>query len=213
MKIVFSDFKNRAERAVFIEKTFNRIIQESDSILDVGCSDNDLKKNVGEKVFGIDIGGTPDKKIDLEKDKLSEFDDNSYGLVVCTEVLEHVDNFYEMLDELARVSDRYILISLPNCSTVIQMVKIIATGKTGKFYGLPLEKPLDRHKWFFSWREADKFFNNYCQTHNYKIEDNFLNFSYSGSIIKSMFDIFFRIFRPKDFANDYWILIDTKNNL
>jgi hypothetical protein len=26
-----------------------------------------------------------------------------------------------------------------------------------KFYGLPLEQPEDRHKWFFSYEEAEKF--------------------------------------------------------
>jgi 2-polyprenyl-3-methyl-5-hydroxy-6-metoxy-1,4-benzoquinol methylase len=203
----FSFFRNRSERANFIKNKFDKYIQKSPKILDVGCFDNDLKKIAGNKVFGIDICGAPDKNMDLEKESLSSFSDNSYGLVVCTEVLEHIDNFYEVLDDIKRVSEKYILISLPNCANIWKILKII-TSRTEKFYGLPKEKPEDRHKWFFSWKELDEFFESYCQKNNLKIKEKFLHFNYSSSIKGKLIKFFLKIFPIKSFAQSYWILIE-----
>jgi 2-polyprenyl-3-methyl-5-hydroxy-6-metoxy-1,4-benzoquinol methylase len=40
--------------------------------------------------------------------------DNSFDLVVSTEVLEHLDNPFDALEELLRISKKYIIISTPN---------------------------------------------------------------------------------------------------
>lgn len=41
------------------------------------------------------------------------FEDNSADLVVCCEVLEHLKNPKKAMDEIARVSSKYVLISVP----------------------------------------------------------------------------------------------------
>lgn len=206
----FSFFMNRTERASFIKNKFSKYIDKSNDILDIGCSDNDFKKIVGNKVFGIDIAGIPDKRVDLEKEFLSMFSDNSYDLLVCTEVLEHIDNFYEIMDDMVRVSKRYILISLPNCPDIWKILRIILTGRAGKFYGLPKEKPEDRHKWFFSWKELDEFFENYCKKNNLAIKEKFMHFNYDTSFGWMLIKTFLKIFPIKSFAQSYWILIEKK---
>ena len=35
-----------------------------------------------------------------------------------------------------------------------------------KFYGLPFEKPFDRHKWFFNYEDVVEFFNYQCDKYN-----------------------------------------------
>lgn len=204
----FSYFRNRLERAEFIKNKFSKYIQKSVSILDVGCSENDLKKIIGGSVFGIDIAGSPDKKVDLEKESLSGFSDNTYDLVICTEVLEHLDNLYEVLDDMTRVSRKYILISLPNSPDIWKILRIVFTGRTGKFYGLPKQKPEDRHKWFFSWKELNDFFENYCKKKDLKIKERFLHFNYADSSGEFLIKAFLRIFSIKSFAQNYWILIE-----
>ena len=211
MNKIFSNFTDRAGRAAFIADHFASVIKKSASILDVGCSDNDLKKIIGSKVLGIDVSGNPDKKINLEREKLSAFRDNSFELSICTEVLEHVDNFHEITNELIRVSNKFILISLPNCSVFFNLFRIMLTNKTGKFYGLPDSKPEDRHKWFFSWKEADVFFENLCKTNNLKISEKFLNFNYSTSMLTRVAGLFLRVFKIKSFANNYWVLIKKQS--
>ncbi|MFH0969695.1 MAG: methyltransferase domain-containing protein [Patescibacteria group bacterium] len=204
----FYYFEDREGRAKFIHRFFESYINKSKSILDVGCSNNDLKKIIGEKVYGIDKSGNPDKKMDLEKDKLSIFEKNSFDMVVCTEVLEHIDNLYEILDDINRVASKYILISLPNSPDIWKVLRIILFASSGKYYGLPSEKPEDRHKWFFSWKELDKFFSNYCRKFNLKILESFMHFNYSNSGKEFVLKALLKIFPIRLFAQNYWILIE-----
>ena len=78
----------------------------------------------------------PDLVIDLEKIERLPFDDASFDAVLCSEVLEHLDNLHAMFGELTRVSRRWILISLPNCWTAARRPVQRGRGAIGH-YGLP----------------------------------------------------------------------------
>lgn len=162
--------KNRADRYEFLKRHFEKEIKEATSILDVGCDDNFLKQIYGDKVFGIDIGGKPDRVVDLEKESLRFLGDKSYDVSICTEVLEHIDNLHEVFRDIQRVTKKYMIISIPNSISYHRLNKIYKTHRTGKFYGLPLEKPVDRHKWYFSYREIVDFFTGHEKTGTYTIE-------------------------------------------
>ena len=69
-------------------------------------------------------------------------------------------------------------------------------GKFSKYYGLPLEKPKDRHRWFFSYDEAIEFAKFRC-----------LNFEFELSVTESENDhvrisifkrIFFSVYRKNN---------------
>ena len=65
-----------------------------------------------------------------------------------------------MFDELCRVSRKYVIVSLPNPWADFHHMlrfKDYRPGQALKFYGLPVEEPEDRHKWFFSAEEAERF--------------------------------------------------------
>ena len=170
-------FDGRKGRYDFLQATFPNLFKDAESILDVGCDDNYLKKIYGDKIFGVDIGGNPDRSVDLEKESLGFIKDNKYELSICTEVLEHVDNFHEVLDDIVRVTSKKIIISLPNCASTRRLKNLLKTSRNGKFYGLPLEKPIDRHKWFFSYVEIIEFFEKYSQKNNLDIEEIVLHYS------------------------------------
>jgi SAM-dependent methyltransferase len=130
-------------------------------ILDVGADECYLRQYLDEDAdyWGVGLGGYPDQQVDLENEKIP-FPDNSFDCVLCLDVLEHLDNIYEVFDELCRVSRHYGITSLPNpwrdfwsCLRSGDYYP----GQPMKFYGLPLEPPEDRHKWFFSNEEAEKF--------------------------------------------------------
>ncbi|MFW9827683.1 MAG: class I SAM-dependent methyltransferase [Candidatus Thorarchaeota archaeon] len=165
-------FYSREERAKFTSILYKNYLVNS--VLDVGCSNKALKKWLSDdiKYVGVDIAGQPDFKVDLEKEKLQRFDDNSFHTVVCTEVLEHLENIHEIFDELCRVSNKYIIISLPNNWLNFKFLLIKNKGTT-KFYGLPLEKPLDRHKWFFNYEEALNFVKKKGERNNFRIKSHF----------------------------------------
>jgi len=125
----------------FINNFFNVLLTqlqnlEIESVLDVGCGEgftlNKLKENkilrqssgqVGKRYEGIDYS---EEAISLGKKAYPslhiiqgniydlKYKDNSFDLVICSEVLEHLENPQKALRELVRVSRKYILLSVPN---------------------------------------------------------------------------------------------------
>jgi hypothetical protein len=59
------------------------------------------------------VNGAADVVTDLERGTLP-FDDRSFETVVAADVLEHVDSMHAFFDELCRVADRHVIVSLPN---------------------------------------------------------------------------------------------------
>ena len=162
----------------------------------------------------IDIFGAPDIRIDLEKDLPIPVEDNSYDTVICTDVLEHLDNMHKVVGELVRVSKRYIIISLPNPLESL-MAALIASKfqSTGKFYGLPRELPCDRHKWFFSAYEASQFLIHWAVKKNLVVREHFTigyyGYTLKGKIIRSIVGgLLGSIARANLFVNAIWVVYE-----
>jgi len=207
MKKILCSYTNRASRADFIAHRFETVLHEAENILDVGCDENDLKAIAGSKVHGIDIAGSPDQFVDLELNSLADFETESFDAVVCAEVLEHVDNLHEVLRDLMRVAKKDVIISLPNCTSWSRKMRILKNA-TGKFYGLPDEKPNDRHKWFFSWQEIHAFFNRFTRKQGFLVEDHFLSINISPRSHKGrLLRLLLRLHSPSGLGQSYWIHI------
>jgi ubiquinone/menaquinone biosynthesis C-methylase UbiE len=117
-------------------------------------------------------GDAIDINVDLEQKRIP-FEGNSFDVVLCCDVLEHIENIHVVFDELCRVSKEYVIISLPNChSAFLSYLKYgdYPEHQHLKFYGLPLEKPEDRHKWFFSTAEAERFIRYRAKKNNMEID-------------------------------------------
>ncbi len=158
MKIInqFAQFNSRESRSQFIYQNYSMIL--SNSILDVGCYEAPLRKMVNStKYTGLDIAGKPDVIFNLEGVNRLPFDDKCFHSVLCIEVLEHIDNLHFIFGDLFRCSSKFVLVSLPNswCNARVKIER-----GTGDFlhYGLPFERPTDRHKWFFNTSHAIEFF-------------------------------------------------------
>jgi ubiquinone/menaquinone biosynthesis C-methylase UbiE len=80
-------------------------------ILDIGCGDSPYRvflKLDQVKYFGIDI--VDQDKFDYHNERIVPFDgkkipfdDKYFDVIICTEVLEHVENFHELIGEMHRV--------------------------------------------------------------------------------------------------------------
>ena len=146
----------RQERARWVAEKYAPFLY--DSVLDVGCWMGHLRTylQAGVKYVGVDIDGAPDVLLNLDQGTLP-FRDRAFETVVCTEVLEHLDKPHAVFDEMLRVAKTWVIISLPNVYSLLKWQ--VATGSltSPKFYGLPVEPPMDRHRWFFNYTQAAEF--------------------------------------------------------
>lgn len=176
-------YKNREERSKWLYERFKNYVDDSSSLLDVGCYNADFKKNIPEKIkyTGIDIAGKPDIFINLDEIEKLPFANNEFDTTICADVLEHLENIHLIFDELCRVTSKNIIITLPNAyATIPEFLKGKKYAKTeekrkqygkySKFYGLPLEKPEDRHRWFFSFDGAVEFIEYRANKKQFKIK-------------------------------------------
>ncbi|MFH1833034.1 MAG: class I SAM-dependent methyltransferase [Candidatus Levyibacteriota bacterium] len=98
------------------------------TILDVGCGEgftlNEfLINNVGKKLEGVDnshnslsIGAELFPNLSLKYADIYKlpYKDNSFDLVLCLEVMEHLKEPKKAISEIMRVSKKYTIISVPN---------------------------------------------------------------------------------------------------
>jgi SAM-dependent methyltransferase len=149
-------FDARQDRTRWLYGQFASVFQQG-RVLDVGCYQAPMRQFVGrERYTGVDFVGDPDVELNLETCTALPFEDRSFDTVMCIEVLEHLTNLHALARDLFRVADRHVLISLPNAWRDAR-VKIERGHGRIAHYGLPLEPPKDRHKWFFNVTEAREF--------------------------------------------------------
>lgn len=102
--------------------TLSMIPSSTRSVLDLGCGDGTLLHYMNSTLFkvGLDISYTilglmtGEYRIQGTSGSLP-FRDSAFDLILCTEVLEHlpVGEYKIILEEMQRVAEKYILISVP----------------------------------------------------------------------------------------------------
>lgn len=157
------------QRIQMVSELLNQEI-EPYTLIDVGCRTMDLKpylKNCKE-YFGTDL--IPhDGVIACNLEKPLQFDDNQFDIVCALDVLEHVDNIHDAIEELFRIAKRSVIISLPNMHYISFRLRFLAgRGVSGKYTFHPY-KIIDRHKWLLSYDEAFKFIVQYAIDSNLEI--------------------------------------------
>jgi SAM-dependent methyltransferase len=163
----FVAFDTRQDRPRFLSRRYGAVL--GGRVLDVGCDRAVLRPfcRPGDYV-GIDLSPEADVRQDLMADARLPFAERAFDAVVCTDVLEHLENLHALFDELVRVTRAHLLVSLPNNWNSAR--RRLQRGKGAiAHYGLPLEKPPDRHRWFFSFCEAEEFLRGQAARHGLEI--------------------------------------------
>lgn len=116
------------QRLDWVEKYID--LSKVKSAYDVGCGDGFATyyfDKIIKKVEGGDIAEYMLQKNPLSRSKLQIIDaenlphkDNTYDLVYTWEVLHHVPNPQNAVDEMARISKKYVLIFEPNRTNPLQ---------------------------------------------------------------------------------------------
>ncbi len=118
------------------------VTKKNARLLDVGCGDATLPLYLDDTInyYGIDVNlkSNQAKKVNITKDKFP-FKSDFFDYVVCTEVLEHIDNHQNCLSEIRRVlkPDGILLGTVPNCLAFPRIISFSkASLKEDKSYAV-----------------------------------------------------------------------------
>ena len=128
--------KNKLKRAM-VERFDKKILdligtllekEDLSSLLDAGCGEGIVANMISEKypmlkVTGIDgakeavkYANSKYSNIEVLEDNIYDLslDDNSFDIVICSEVIEHLNEYPIAIKELLRVAKSKIIITVPN---------------------------------------------------------------------------------------------------
>lgn len=163
-------YTDRQSKALYIADKYRAILHAR--VLDVGCDTGRLRALIADpsKYVGVDLNPAADVRVNLDRENLP-FSDRSFETVLATDVLEHLERTHVVFDELCRVASERIVVSLPN--PLHNLIFELARGSGGerlKYYGLPIDPPGDRHRWFFGGEEAAAFLRERGERQGFEIE-------------------------------------------
>src|SRR3989339_1023963 len=109
-KIIYRD---RTEKASFIVEQFGQYLL--DPLIDIGCDKKRLSSYLpgGFNCLGLDISPGADIICNLDQTSIP-VRDKVFNTVLCSDVLEHLEQLHAGFAELFRIARRYVIISLPN---------------------------------------------------------------------------------------------------
>ena len=123
---VASRILNNAAEAERTERLISLVPPDVDNLLDVGCGYGVFLHHLLEarelSVEGVDVseesmswGVSRGLKLKLASAHKLPYEDRAFHMIICSEVMEHLTwGVYEQaVDELARVAEKYILMSVP----------------------------------------------------------------------------------------------------
>jgi hypothetical protein len=159
------------------------------------------------EVYEVDVQGDCDLKVNLDTIPNLPFDDDSFDAACAFDVLEHLENFHLLNEEMFRVAKDYILISLPNSAAEIfydflrnrpQKHPDLDSGTFSKFYGLPLRPPTDRHRWWIYFHDIVRFYFYFSLRHHASLEFWTPRLNIKKALFKSVFGahIYYSLFCP-----------------
>lgn len=208
-------YSNRQERNNYVIELINKNFSDTKSILNIGGGQKRYLNESGFLVTEIDKEGDNDLNLNLDTIDKLPFDNKSFDTILALDVLEHLENFHFIFEEILRISKKYVIISLPNSLQEIFPIFLNKkkkneneSGLYNKFYGLPLKKPSDRHRWFLTISDIERFFEINSKLNDYKFE---ILLPSSKSLKVNIFGLFLNKRLKKELFTKYcWILI-TKN--
>ena len=108
------------------------------------------------------------------------------------DVLEHLENFHLIAAEMVRCADKYVLVSLPNSAAEVPNILLRPEkmqlnnyqGYFSKYYGIPLKRELDRHRYWMYPQDIIRYFENLALKYELKIAYVLPNFSYKLKFLR-----------------------------
>ncbi len=159
------------------------------------------------RVYEIDLQGDCDLQANIDQLTTLPFEDRSFDVVCAFDVLEHLENFHLINEEMFRVAKDYVLISLPNSASEIcfdvfwnrpQTRPDVNRGTFSIFYGLPVVPPEDRHRWWLYFSDIIRYYYYFSLKHNAELEFWTPSLNLKKKIFKALFGahLYYTFFCP-----------------
>jgi ubiquinone/menaquinone biosynthesis C-methylase UbiE len=116
-------------REISLAENVIKVLPKSfETAIDIGCGDgyllHEIKKEFSDaQLYGLDLTqgrilttkqNVPSSHL-LRADIVSlPFPDNAFDVVICSELLEHLTNYKEAIDELIRITKKKLILTVPN---------------------------------------------------------------------------------------------------
>jgi SAM-dependent methyltransferase len=142
------------------------------TVMEIGAGANGpiFSAALGKRYQALDLGSSykartaedheaVDHRVDLEAGPLP-FADQEFDVVLCLDVIEHVDDPHAVFRELFRIARRHVIVSLPNNWPHMYWSLLYGrniTHTAGYGLGAKPKTPGQRHKHFFNLEEACRF--------------------------------------------------------
>ncbi len=177
-----------------------------DSCFDIGCGDalleSEIIKHNNEILYnGIDINSgiyeVPKKNnIEIVKSRNDVFKKKEkYDAIFLFDVLEHDDNFFDLLDYSMNISKKYIFLSIPNEGTLQNRLKFLFSGKIDSMGFEQLNKPLNhRHLWCVNPKEATNLIETRINKNKFFIKEEINVYQFSNKFFKRLIQNFLNFF-------------------
>ena len=139
-------------------KTFEAFLihlskEDIQAVCEVGCAEGELLRRIHVFYPHSQLSATDISEEEVEKagkhcsafhvnfsiqnaEDLRSYGDSSFDLVICCEVLEHLDDPARGLSELYRISKKYVLVSVPN-EPIWQGLNLLRGKYVGAFGNTP----------------------------------------------------------------------------
>jgi hypothetical protein len=190
---LFANWGSRQERSDFVASAVKKL--NVSSVLNIG-SGGKRQLVCGKNVHQVDVDFQGDVDIELNLDTIPclPCEDNEFDLVCGMDVLEHLENFHLIANEMVRCANNIILVSLPNSAAEIPNIVLRPSikrptsyqGYYSKYYGLPLEKHLDRHRHWIYTDDIIRYFEHLADKYNLEIQYILPSFSFKLRLIRGL---------------------------
>jgi len=156
------------------------------SALDVGCRDSAARDILAAdtEYFGCDLFQNPAGTVTYVGDIMSLTLDRHFDCVIALDVVEHVDDPHALMDRLVAITDKHLLVSLPNIFDLRHKLMFMFRNTLGGKYQFGVENTLDRHRWVMNHDEILAFLSHFAEKHDMRLSTRNLRVGLDSGNVK-----------------------------